>query len=107
MNNDLSKKEKEKRIWIWIKQQLSLLDSSFSKLANLHGTRKQNFAIVRHSPYPKYENIIAKKLGLQPWDLWPERYDANHNPNRISSRYPAHKCLQNNTLNQIKHNKKL
>ncbi len=101
MNNTPSKiniRQKEERIWSWIKQRLSLLDSSFSKLAKLHGVTRQNFAIVKHHPYPKYETLIAKKLGLNPLDLWPSRYDANNNPNRGRARY--------NTQNRVKHNGK-
>ena len=109
MNDSQSKiniQQKEKRTWIWIKQRLSLLDSSFSKLAKLHCVTRQNFAIVKHFPYPKYETLIAEKLGLNPWDLWPERYNANHDPNRISSRYKSHKHFLNNTQNKVKRNGK-
>jgi lambda repressor-like predicted transcriptional regulator len=109
MNNSRSKiniYQKEKRTWDWIKHRLSFLDSSFSKLAKLHGVTKQNFAIVKHFPYPKYEILIAEKLGLKAWALWPERYNANHDPNRISSRYQSHKYFLNNTQNEVKRNGK-
>lgn len=26
------------------------------------------------------QTIIADALGLKPWDIWPSRYDANHEP---------------------------
>ena len=98
MNTDQTRidiRNKERKAWIWIKQRLAQSDSSFAKLTKLHGVKKQNIAIVKHSPYPKYERLIAESIGLDPWDLWPQRYDAAHNPNRISSRYPGHKHFLN------------
>jgi len=98
--------KKERATWIWIKQRLALMDYSFSKLARLQGVKKQNIAIVKHFPYPKYEHLIAESIGLNPWELWPDRYDAAHNPNRISSRYQGHKHFLNNTQNTPKRNGK-
>jgi len=99
-------KEKEKTTWIWIKHQLALFDSSLSKLARLHSVAPSIMAVVRHKPYPKSERIIAEALGLKPEDLWPWRYDAAGNPNRISSRYRGHKAFLDNTRNENKINGK-
>jgi len=82
---------KEKSTWIWIKQRLYHQESSLSKLALSHGVKRQIFSRVKHFPIPKYERIIAEAIGNVPWSLWPHRYNADHQPNRISSRYPQHK----------------
>jgi len=84
---------KEKMTWLWIKQRLYLQESSLLKLAQNHNVKKQIFSRVKHFPIPKYERIIADAVGLDPWDLWPHRYDEEYNPNRISWRYPEHKKL--------------
>lgn len=33
-------------------------------------------------PWPAVERIIADALGLEPWDIWPSRYDGDHHPKR-------------------------
>jgi len=96
----------EKRTWIWIKQRLAYQESSFSKLALYHGVKRQIFSRVKHFPIPKYERIIAEAIEQKPWDLWPDRYDANGNPARISSRYPAHRHVPNLNGNKPKVNEK-
>jgi Ner family transcriptional regulator len=35
---------------------------------------------LRHRPWPAVERIIADALGMQPWDIWPSRYNPNHKP---------------------------
>lgn len=94
----IKKREQEGSIWLWIKHRLNINNSSFSKLAVLSGVKKTNFLRVKHLPSPKYEAIIAKNLGLNAWDLWSDRYDAAHNPNRISSRYQGHKSFIEHTF---------
>lgn len=32
--------------------------------------------------WPAVERIIADALGLEPWDIWPSRYDRQHQPLR-------------------------
>jgi Ner family transcriptional regulator len=34
-------------------------------------------------PWPKMERIIADVIGMEPWDIWPSRYDDNHKPLRM------------------------
>jgi Ner family transcriptional regulator len=87
--NDTQKNEQ--MVWTWIKQRLANLGSSFAELARLHGLKTQTLVQVKHRPYPKGERQIAASIGLEPWDLWPDRYDERHNPIRISTRYPGHK----------------
>jgi Ner family transcriptional regulator len=79
---------KEEITWAWIKLQLATRDSSFAKLAKLNKVARQNIAIAKHSPYPKYERLIAEEIGLHASDIWPHRYDPalTHN-NKSNSHY--------------------
>jgi Ner family transcriptional regulator len=90
--------------WSWIKLHLELKGLTFGKLARIHGIDKTCFTKVKTHPMPKNERIIADLLGLEPWELWPDRYDPDHNPNRFSSRYPAHKLIFDNTPDKLKSN---
>jgi len=106
-NTTIDIKEKERTTWIWIKHQLALQGSSFANIASIYAVSETTFAKVKHFPYPKSERRIAESIGLQPHDLWPWRYDAAGNPNRISSRYQGHKVfLSNTTENENKINGK-
>jgi lambda repressor-like predicted transcriptional regulator len=98
--------KKTDAIWKWIKHRLAVKGFTFSELARIHGVDKSCFTGVKRLTLPKYERIIADYIGVDPWDLWPDRYDAAHNPNRISSRYQGHKHFLNNTQNEVKHNEK-
>lgn len=91
----------EKKVWLWIKSNLASQELSFSKLAIDYGVKKTNFLRVKNTPSPKYELIIASKLGLDPWDLWPDRYDIMHNPSRVSTRYPKHKKIIEHKTKEI------
>ena len=67
----------------WIKFQLRLRGSSFSKLARDLGVTRQavrNALMVR---YPRMERVIANEIGLHPQTIWPERYRVD------GHRYPA------------------
>ena len=79
--------------WKWIKYRLDVLGLSFNKLASIYNVDRTCFTGLKRKPIPKYERIIADYLGVNPWDLWPSRYDQAHNPNRISSRYQGHKSF--------------
>jgi Ner family transcriptional regulator len=79
--------------WKWIKHRLDLQGFNFNKLAEIHNVHITCFTGVKNKPIPKYERLIADYLGVDPWELWPDRYDASHNPNRTSSRYQGHKTF--------------
>ena len=69
--------------WEWIKFQLRAKGTSLAKLArDLHvsGPAVKN---VKRTAYPRMERAIAKALSLDVRQLWPERWDANGNPNRM------------------------
>jgi lambda repressor-like predicted transcriptional regulator len=88
-------------IWQWIKHLLSLQGLNFNKLAAIHKVHITCFTGVRNKPIPKYERIIADYINAAPWELWPERYDASHNPNRVSSRYQGHKAFVEHQSQEI------
>lgn len=78
-------------IWKWIKYCLYVQGLNFNKLATLYNVNRTCFTNLKNQPCPKYERIIANLLEVDPWDIWPDRYDVAHNPNRVSSRYQGHK----------------
>ena len=41
--------------------------------------------------WPRAEKIIADALNLQPWDIWPTRYNENNEPIRLPMGRPSHK----------------
>lgn len=41
-----------------------------------HGTVRQAIS----KPYPNGERIIADAIGVEPWEIWPSRYDDRHFP---------------------------
>lgn len=98
--------KKSKETWMWIKHRLELQGLTFGKIGTIYGVDKSCFTKVKTVPIPKNERILADYVGVEPWDLWPDRYDAAHNPNRISPRYQGHKHFLNNTQNKIKRNGK-
>ena len=87
--------------WKWIKHRLDLQGLNFSKLASIHKVDRSCFTGVKNKPIPKYQAIIADYLDVDPWDLWPDRYDAAHNPSRISSRYQGHRLFLEHASKEI------
>jgi lambda repressor-like predicted transcriptional regulator len=82
-----SHKDDEFAIWAVIKHSLELQGLTFGKLAKIHDVNKSNFIHIKHHPCPKFEKIVAEKLGVPAWGLWPHRYNEHHEPARISLRY--------------------
>ena len=70
----------------WIKYQLRLRGSSLSAVARDFGVSRHAPRLALVKPYPRMERAIAKKLGLEPQVLWPERYDEQGRPNRTVGR---------------------
>lgn len=71
---NIPKKPEERRVWI--KGQLELRKSSFADIARELKVSRQAVRKAMLKSYPKMEKAIAKKLGLKPEDIWPERYAA-------------------------------
>ena len=89
--------------WEWVKYQLRPKGSSLAKLARelkVSGSAIKNTKI---GPYPRMERAIAKKLGMAPADIWPERWHTNgapvrQCPNRAEIRVPYY-CTENESSN--------
>jgi Ner family transcriptional regulator len=60
----------------WIKYQLKLVGSSFAAIAEEHRVSRQAVQLVNRQRSPKWEAVIAGKIGKTPEQIWPERYAA-------------------------------
>jgi Ner family transcriptional regulator len=60
----------------WIKYQLEIKGSSFADLARETGNSRQTVRKSLDIKYPKWDRAIAKKIGMTPAEIWPERYAA-------------------------------
>ena len=69
-------------IWKFIKHSLSIQGLNFNKLSSIYNCHRQCFTNLKSKPCPKYERILANILETDPWTLWPDRYDSEHNPSR-------------------------
>lgn len=58
----------------WIKFQLAVHGTSLAKIAADLGVKHQTIRKALDSPYPKMERIIAARIGMEPQEVWPERY---------------------------------
>lgn len=98
-NKQTSKKpsivKHEFTVWSYIKYRFELQGLTFGIIARKLKVNKKNITRVKHEPCPKYERIIADYLGMQPQDLWPHRYTADHQPNRISLKYHKEEFIAN------------
>lgn len=74
--------------WEWIKFQLRAKGTSLAKLARELHVSGQAVKNVKRTAYPRMERAIAKALELDVEKLWPERWDANGNPNRLRPKRP-------------------
>lgn len=72
----------QERRWEWIKYQLRSRGSSLAQLARELGVSDSPVKNTKRVPYPRMERAIAKALGLNPIDIWPERWNADGTPRR-------------------------
>ncbi|SEE37506.1 Ner family transcriptional regulator [Pseudomonas costantinii] len=70
------------RRWEWIKFQLRVRGTNLAELARDQGLSDSAVRNAKKRPYPSVEREIAKALGLQPAQLWPERWNSNGSPIR-------------------------
>ncbi|MFC2974377.1 transcriptional regulator [Azotobacter bryophylli] len=68
--------------WEWIKYQLRSCSTSLAQLAREQSVSDAAVKNVKRVPYPRMERAIADALGLEPIDLWPERWNADGTPQR-------------------------
>ena len=67
---------------LWIKYQLGRRGYTLTSLGLEHGVSRHAVGLALRRPYPKMEAIIAAALGMDPTELWPERYNRQGKPNR-------------------------
>lgn len=53
---------------------------SFRKLSIAHGYDAGSLNVALRRPWPRAERIIARTIGVEPWDIWPSRYDEDKYP---------------------------
>lgn len=63
-----------------IKAELERRGSSLGRLSLAAGLCRTTVAKALRLSYPRGEEIIAKALGVEPREIWPERYDGAGNP---------------------------
>lgn len=94
--------------WEWIKYQLRAKGTSLAMLArelNVSDTAVKN---AKRTAYPRMERAIAKALGLDPIDLWPDRWNSNGTPYRIRSQRAEKNATysqENNPAYDLRHRK--
>lgn len=69
--------------WEWIKWQLRNHSTSLADLARDLGVVRNAMNNVKRQPYPRMERAIADAIGLQPVELWPERWNSDNTPVRV------------------------
>ncbi|WLI50646.1 helix-turn-helix domain-containing protein [Pseudomonas sp. FP833] len=84
------------RRWEWIKYQLRTRGTSLAKLARELGVSGAAVKNAKRTAYPRMERAIAKALGLQPVDIWPERWNLDGTPYRLR----PHRAERNATHSQ-------
>lgn len=60
----------------WVLYQLNIRGKSFASIARAKKVSRQCPAHAFKRTYPHMEKAIADAIGLNPKDLWPDRYDA-------------------------------
>lgn len=50
------------------------------KLSQAHGYEASAAAHAFRRSWPRIERIIAHVIGVEPWEIWPSRYDEDHRP---------------------------
>ncbi|WP_367881838.1 helix-turn-helix domain-containing protein [Salmonella enterica] len=74
-NKAFSDPEKKRE---WIKYKLKIQGLSLAALGRKHKTSRQVVSTALYKPSPRWEHEIATALGVKPSEIWPERYDEEH-----------------------------
>lgn len=91
----------------WVRYQLELKGLSLASLAKRWGNTRQQPQRALYSPYPLWEKRLAEELGLTPQQLFPERYDADGLPIRMTGGLLCNRChvtLRNSTTESVDNN---
>lgn len=69
----IPKEPKAKRAWL--AYQLRLRGLSYRSLAKELGLSASAVRLATWTPYRRMEELIASKLGVDPADIWPDRWE--------------------------------
>lgn len=75
ITSGIPKKPRER--WPWVLYQFRLRGIGLQAVADELGITKQAVYNVAHVGNRRVQEAIAKKLGVEPENLWPERYRHN------------------------------
>lgn len=70
----------------WVKYRLKVAGLTLTRLGERLNVSRHAVGLALRQPYPRVERAIADILGMEPAAIWPERYDADGNPNRPMGR---------------------
>lgn len=70
------------RRWEWIKYQLRVRGTSGAVIARELSLNDRAIRSTKRNAYPRVERAIASALGLQPIQVWPERWNTDGTPKR-------------------------
>lgn len=65
-----------------IKAALGKKGYSLVRVARENGYAKTSPSEVLRKPWPAMEDLIANAIGVEPWEIWPSRYDKSNQPLR-------------------------
>lgn len=54
--------------------------SSLAAIGRKHHLARQGLSVLWHRHWPKLQAIVAKEIGLEPWEIWPTRYATDGTP---------------------------
>lgn len=66
-----------------IKAAIRMRGSSMAELSRQHGYGISAVRQVLRRPWPAIERIVADYLGVEPQEIWPDRYGEDGLPNRL------------------------
>lgn len=69
-----------------LKAAIRMRGKTMAQLSRDHGYCSDAVRIALTRPWPAVERIVADFLDVDPWALWPDRYDSNHRPKRGGDR---------------------
>jgi len=84
-----------------IKCQLEKLGITFKALGLEAGYGPRSASRVQVFWWPAIERLVANKLGVEPWEIWPERYNdygqpvQQGNPNKVKVSRAGRPCNVN------------
>ena len=92
--------------WEWVKYQLRVRGSSLALVAQSLGISRQSVINTKRVRYPRVERAIARKLGMAPRDIWPDRWHPDGAPVRERPNMGERKtkvCHEHTKSNAIAH----